>query len=422
MKQRNYPDFIGAYLNFTKNQEASEKIHRWVAISIIAAALERKVFLPRGHYVLFPNIYTFIIGASGVVRKSTSTGIGVSLLKEIESISVMSERITAAALIEHMKDANRQFEVAPGVNLQQSASFAYASELIVFMREVFGSITELLTTFYDCTPHDCRKPWTYGTKGNGVTQIFGPCLNILGASTPQWLAEAIPVSQMEGGFASRVIFVVETEEPKRFIAWPDTDADINTMRPKLIEDLRQIHELVGAVEVTPEARKWFAEWYEGHMRILVRQKDLRFSGYYGRKADTLLKIAMVCIVSESNVLRMEVAHLERALSLIEVLELTMFEAFKTHATHPDASVMYKILDYMRGKGIVTHSEILRVFCSQVNHEQLVGIMNTIDSMKLFKYKNSSSAGVVYELNDELAAGVHGPTMGRFDMGIRTIQS
>ncbi|HUR98766.1 MAG TPA: hypothetical protein VMZ26_11930, partial [Pyrinomonadaceae bacterium] len=151
---RNFPNFIDSYLTFTENQESSVRIHRWVAISIIAAALERKVWLNQGHWLLFPNLYVFIIGPSGIVRKSTSTGIGVDLIRSLPGFKLMSERVTAASLIAQLERSGRKFALKDGTEMRQSAVFSYASELSIFLGEVFGSISELLTTFYDCAPND----------------------------------------------------------------------------------------------------------------------------------------------------------------------------------------------------------------------------------------------------------------------------
>jgi hypothetical protein len=400
---RNFPDFIEAYLQYTKNQEASEKIHKWVAISVLAAALQRKVWLPRGHYTLFPNLYIFIIGASGVVRKSTSTGIGVDLLRSLEKFHIMSERLTAAALIQNL-EASHEIYQWNGKEKHQSASFAYASELIVFLREVYGSISELLTTFYDCSPHDDSKPWTYETKGEGQKRIFGPCLNILGASTPQWLSQAIPPDQMEGGFTSRVIFVVENEEPKRFIAWPDelASGEQDRLKKRLEEDLQAVNRTVGEVRVSAEAREWFRTWYEEHMKSLIKAQDLRFSGYYGRKADTLLKIAMVCAASSGHLPDLDTSHLKRAAALLEELELSMFQAFGTAGTNDLAPVMDRVLRFItveaeKGGGRVPHSLILRKFWNDLSNRDLTEIMQTLIGAGVVAVESASGGKVIYRV-------------------------
>lgn len=376
---RHFGNFISSYVDYTRHQEASTKIHKWVAISIIAAALERKVVLNRGFYLLFPNLYTFIIGASGIVRKSTSTGIGVDLLRNLENFRMMSERLTAASLIQQLERSGDIYK-ANGYDTRQSAIFCYASELSVFLKEVFGSISELLTTFYDCQPNDATKPWVYETKGEGQVKIFGPCLNILGASTPTWLRECIPADQMEGGFSSRVIFVVETDPPSKFVAWPEVDKATNEMRPKLIETLAHIHTLVGEFKPTEESKVWFSAWYEKHMRGLISRTDARFSGYYGRKGDLLLKVAMVFSVAESDELLLKPEHLEQASNALDELEKSMFDAFGSVGKNEFSAETHSVWNTIRREVAIPHSKLLGIYWRDLGHAEMLKITETLHRM------------------------------------------
>lgn len=331
--------FIDSYLDFTKHQETTERIHRWVGILIAASALERRCWINRGPYVLFPNLYVFVIGPSGKVKKSTSTAIGVDLLRELPEFRVMSERLTAGSLIQQLERSKKSFQYG-GREILQSPSFAYGSELAVFLGEVFGSISELLTTFYDCVPHDSSKPWVYETKMNGVSKIYGPCLNFLGASTPTWLVKCLPQSELEGGFASRVIFVVENDQ-RRAIAWPDEELksdDYESKRRFLLSQLKRIYALTGPFTVTPDLRKVGKAWYETYSKRSLENQDARFSGYYARKFDTVLKVAMTLSACEDDSRVIDSRHFEEALRLLDDVESKMFAAFGTRGDNPNAEL------------------------------------------------------------------------------------
>jgi len=101
---RHFADYIDAYLDYTDGHESTKRIRLWTCLSILAAVLERKVWVHRGYYTLFPNLYVFIIGKSGLIKKSTSTAIGVNILRELPDIKIMSERLTAASLINQVAD------------------------------------------------------------------------------------------------------------------------------------------------------------------------------------------------------------------------------------------------------------------------------------------------------------------------------
>jgi hypothetical protein len=359
---RNYKNFLNSYLEYSSNQEATERVHLWTGIAVLAAALERRVWMPRGKYTLFPNLYVFICGPSGSIRKSTSTSIGVDLLRDLEKFNMMSERLTAASLIEQMSRHIKTYE-HDGKTIKQSPTFIYASELKVFMEEVYGSINELLTTFYDCIPYDSEKPWVSMTRHQGENKIYGPCLNFLAASTLSWLREIIPTSQMEGGFSSRITFVIETGKPRKYIAWPEETDHMKGMRTRLVEDLHEIYSLSGPVTRTPEAHKLFEEWYIAHMdEVVTRNTDNRFSGYYGRKHDLVLKLSMISNVSRCGDLIVDVEDIAWAVHVVDDIEKQMMNTFKSLGTSNRLSgLMARIMEQINRNGGMTDTQIRRMF-------------------------------------------------------------
>lgn len=393
--------FLTNYLEFTKGQESTERVHRWVAISTIAAAMERKVWINRGSYTLYPNLYTFIVGPSGVVRKSTSTAIGVGLLREIDTVKVMSERVTSASLIQQFERSGKNFPF-DGRDVKQSSVFAYASELNVFLGEVFGSISELLTTFYDCVPNDSRKPWTYETIGRGIVNIYGPCLNLLGASTPRWLVRSIPPSELEGGFASRVIFVVE-DSARRSIAWPELECkpeDYEAQKRFLVSDLKRIHSLVGPMQPADDLRTQGQLWYESHQKAQKTNTDLRFSGYYGRKFDTVLKVATALSVSESSDLILTLKHFEESLAFLTDIESRMFDAFGGHGENPDNALIDQIWTLLKRTPNLYMSTIMSVFRREGSSTRLSGIMEHMVMMnRVQKFIDRNRADVFFQAID-----------------------
>ena len=360
---RNFPDFIDAYLDYTKEHEATRRCHLWSIVSVLAAALERRVWIDRGYYTLFPNLYVIIIGKSGLVRKSTTTGIAVNLLRELPRINMMSERLTAAALIGQVSGAQKTFTVGTQ-EITQSPIFAYASELSVFVTEVFGSVTELLTTFYDCVPNDSTKPWVYTSKTQGEIKIFGPCMNLLGASTKAWLRKCIPANEMEGGFSSRVIFVFENKPPEKLVAWPFLSAGGVENKKRLADDLAEIHSLCGAFEIDPKAHTLFAEWYKYHMENVVpANSSPKMAGYFGRKGDMILKLGMVKSASRGSDLRIEAADLAWAGDKLEDLEAEMFTEFESVGNNPRAQLTRDLKTYIDCRTEVSKAELLRAFKS-----------------------------------------------------------
>jgi hypothetical protein len=379
-RKRNFRNFLEAYRDYTRNQESSEKIHHWVGVSIIAAALQRKVWLSRGYYTLFPNLYTLVIGPSGIVRKSTSTGIGVNLLRELMGFRIVSEKITQASLLQQLEMSSEKFTIGPR-EYRQSAPFIYASELSVFMEANYGSTSDLFTTFYDCIPNDSTKAWTYKTRTADAIKIYGPCLNLLGASTPEWLiSKCIPREEMEGGFTSRIIFVVEGGKPVKNIPFPELDPEMEALRPKLIEDLEQIYTLKGEFVIDAEAKKFYADWYIDYRRSLATRLDPRMAGYYGRKSETILKLAMVASVAEDDSLIVRQAHIVRAMAWLQLIEASMLDAFDPGGKNEHAPIQRAVWKAIQEKGEVTHIDIIKRFWRDINGKDLTQVLTDLEAM------------------------------------------
>jgi len=378
---RIYPNFIDAYINYTKDQESTNKIRKWVAISLLAGVLERKVWIPFGASQVVPNLYIFIVGESGMVRKSTAIGTGVSLLKQVEHVNIMSEQVTFASLIQQVSRASQSFNHA-GTEYRQSALYCKASELVVTVNADEDKLIHLLTDFYDWRSH--KDPWSREIKtGNEYTVIYGPCLNMLAGTTPTWLNKVIPVEQAEGGFASRVIYVVEKSPPDKQIFWLDNEQDLSYIKNNLIKDLRAINSLIGPFKATQEAKDYGLEWY---VNDLCEKKkactDSRFKGYYGRKDTYVRKLAMILSVSESNELLLERHHFEQAIGLLDELEKTMFDAFGHVGKYRFAPQMERLKNIVESAECVSRSVLYNHVCTDMSHIEFHTVMTDLQYRKL----------------------------------------
>lgn len=393
---RHYPDWIQSYLEYTSSHESSEQMRTWIAISVLAGVLERKVWFDFDYYKLFPNLYIFIIGPSGIVKKSTAMAIGVDLLREVSGVAILSERVTPGSLLKEMKGAGRFFDYHSKI-VRQSPVYCYASELKAAFGGSVSMVSEFLTDFYDCQPHNSEKAWTSKNTA-GKIQIYGPCLNILAGSTPAWLRRMIPPKDMEGGFASRVIFVVENQGSSTPVAWPKMDIETKAMKPKLIEDLREIHVLKGEFDVTPRARALFQNWYEQHEKVTIpRHSDFRFTGYMGRKGDAIRKLAMIRCVSQGHQLVVTDDHLIWATERLDALEKTMFETFNDGS---EEDFLLHLSEFIRMSGELPVQKICEVFQGKMNPEKTQAYLKDLRAAGVIKERTADSGLYYSYLNED----------------------
>ena len=133
---RELSNWLDSYLEYTDNTESPISYHTWCGLSVIAGALQRKVYLQWGlAETIYPNLYVVLIGTSGRTRKGTAIGIAKSMLKDLPGISVVPESSSGRqAMIAAMKRANANFQDPIDGKIKFHCSVtAFSEELSVFL-------------------------------------------------------------------------------------------------------------------------------------------------------------------------------------------------------------------------------------------------------------------------------------------------
>lgn len=375
--QRKFPDFLSAYLKYSAKSEPPQSYHIWTCLSVIGAALQRKVYLKWGFKTLYPNIYVVLIGPSGC-RKGTAMNIGKDLLQDINGIIMASESTTREALIRDMKDGITTFtDPTDGMLKFHSSITVFSEELSVFLGQQNIKFLADLTDWFDASDQ-----WTYRTKGSGTDKLVGVCVNILGATAPDWLRSILPQEAFGGGFTSRVIFVVE-DGKKQVVADPRIPMEVQMMRPALVHDLEIINSMAGEMSFSEEAMSIYAPWYEAQSRNPVI-KDPHFAGYCERRAIHALKLSMIVSASRSSERLITGDDFKRALALLEAVEPKMPRAFLGLGRAKYSEMTAQIFEYMKKSRQATQADILNKFDLDLDEYTLQLIMKTLAARKVIE--------------------------------------
>ena len=295
-------DWLTAYADYTQETESPSLFHFWVGTSVIASTLERRCWIHRGYYTLYPNLYVVLIGASARVRKTTAIGIGYEVFRETmkEDVVIVSQKVTPEALISLFVEGYKKKGVSGGVIV--------CDELGVFLggQAKNMDLMQLLTKWYDCPKH-----FEYHTMMRGKEVMNCVYCNMIAGTTPQWLKDSMPPHAVGGGFTSRIIFVYQ-DKPEKLIAFPELTPEMVALKVKLIHDLKAISRLSGQFSLTKKAREWYEGWYTEVFKPETTPYA-SLDGYFGRKHDTLLKVAMSLAVSKSSSLVVDEIELKMAL-------------------------------------------------------------------------------------------------------------
>ena len=363
--KRIHDDFLLTYLEYTGRQESPEMFHKWVCISIIAAALDRNVYMDRGFSKMFANLYITLCAQSARLRKTACCDIGVNLLQDAlaDGVNHISQKLSPEALIVELHNQWEKTEMGTG--------YIYSPEFAVFIgtRKGDDTLISLMTDLYDPKNH-----FKNTTVGRGEVKVENTCVNMLSATTPDWLKSSLPAYAIGGGFTSRIVFVFQSSTD-RVWAFPKLSRTEIQLRLDLIHDLRMLHRLRGEYLLTPDATDYYEDWY-----IKLYNPDMgaeSIKGYLGRKHVMVLKIAMVLAACRRTELVITEDEIEEALKILTENERELPGVMDMVQSSEGGATNMRIYQIIRKRKEITHTDLLRSCCHFVDAKQLSDIINTL---------------------------------------------
>lgn len=356
---RNHSNWLEAFVQYASIGEAPEHLLFWTGVSTIAGALQRKVWFDQLLFQWFPNFYVVIVAPPGIVSKSTTADVGMSLLRRVEGVKFGPNVVTWQALVTAFSEAHEEFivpvrndegRVISGIQGEQSALTIVSSELGNLISPNDREMMDLLTHLWDC--RDVEKQ----TKKDGKEKVKNTWVNLIACTTPGWIAMNLPAYMIDGGLVSRCIWVY-AEDKARYVAYPRKvvqPSDRAALADTLVADLQQMSTLCGEFNISEQAMEWGEQWYEDHFKHASRSMDdSRFKGYIARKQTHIHKLAMVLSVARSDdliITRSDLMEAERHISAIEPRIPIIFDQM---GKSKEASQGDRLLEYIANHDGVT---------------------------------------------------------------------
>lgn len=369
---RHFENWLRAYADYTYVSEAPPIMHFYVGCSMISACLRRQVWIDAHHYQYTPNLYIIICGPAGVVTKSSTVRVGLDLLKDVPGVVLGPQSSTWQNLASALESSMYSFEWTDEDGelhiVRSSAMTCAPTELGSFLRMDDAQFVSLLTDLYDGQ----KGRWTHGTKTTGNTDIENPWINLLGATTPSWLAGNFPVRSIDDGLTSRIIFVYG-DQKYQYIAYPQRHVqrkDHNELRTKLVEDLIEISQMTGEFRLTEEAYEWGTSWYVDFWKHTPDHlRGDRFGGYRARKQAHMHKLAMVLSAAEGSSLIVDLKHLRAAEKMLEQAEAHMLKVFEGMGLVDEGRYVREVVGHVKAHGFLTPEELFRLTLNTVPTRQ-----------------------------------------------------
>lgn len=328
--------------------EAPETFIFWTGLFTIASVVRRHVKVPKsilGSWEAAPNLYILFIAPPGKARKSTTANYTEDLLDYVPDVTKSPELITKESLLSTI------------VKSPDNSIAITAPEFGEFIAKSGPDMYGFLTNIYDG-----KKNISVSTLSRGLELAERPCVNLLGATTPIWLADNMPESVIGGGFASRVIFIFEESVRRRKLYYRELDHEkLESLREDLVQDLIHIsNEISGEFEIEKEAEDFMVEWYEANAEV-SSVSEYKLHGYYERRPAHIHKVAMLLHLAESDELVLQKKDFEAAITILGQVEKKLPQTFQSVGKNIYAVDARRIAEFVKEKKKVSQGELYSQF-------------------------------------------------------------
>lgn len=345
-------NLIILYRHICGKSEVPPDFHFWCIISLIAAVVEDKVWLQKfAHEKLFPQLYIFLIGLSGL-GKGTAIGNIVRLADNSVAIRRYRGKTTAAHFLDQLgkpqvDDWGRKYLLNPKIWL-------IMDELKHDLGNIRGLVLEfidMMTELYTAGNYDVDT----GTRKHGGMRIKRPIINWLIGTTHGDIKKILTPDMMDSGFVARCCFIFsEYDFDKRYpeIEYPpDYEEVYNHIRYRLWS----LACAEGQMTMTSPAKELERQWY---IKRAVPEEELLYSAWK-RQHDLMLKFAMILCLADGEGLLIKRLHVVQAINMVERITSYSEQLVKAASETREVRPSNIVAQYLQRKHQVNHTEASR---------------------------------------------------------------
>jgi len=274
--------FLAEYLKYASSlTDAPLEFHLGAGLTALATICGSRIIYPGyGGRRQWTNLYTLLIAPSGLYRKSTAVGIAEDLIADVDTDLILSGEQSREKFLAVLKSS-------PNVLYPISE---FAAVLAMWNRDYAQGFREIVVDLFDC-----RQEYSRQTLRDGKQTIHRPALNILAASTLDWLKEKLTEGDLRGGLMGRFIIIPGATKGE------DTGLKLGydkAKRAELVEFLKGIKELDQSWVDVSQILDEYNEWVRKAEKELAKDYNPELLGFQSRLASHVLKLAVLLCVSE----------------------------------------------------------------------------------------------------------------------------
>ena len=392
------PDWIDGFIAHTDNITSPPLFRKWAAISAVAGALERKVWVKSLGSKLYPNFYVVLVAPPGVGKTEVTWRVR-DLWENLEEHHIAATSVTKASLIDELADANRRIITQDVTNPVEhfNSLLLCINELGVLLPAYENDFMNTLTDLWDCKHYSERR-----RTSKLEIDIDKPQLNLLAACTPSYLMHVLPEGAWDQGFLSRTMLIYSGDRQLRSL-FAETKFDSGELEA-LKEQLTHISNVYGEIKFTQESAELMDKFHlsDGH----PKPEHPKLVSYTIRRTVHLLKLCIVSSMSRSDELVVTEEDFQRGYDWLIEAEHMMPDIFKAMSQGGAGKIMeeawyYIFTTYSKEQTPVQKHRLIKFLQERVPVHNIETTINMMEQSKMIE-KMLTPGGSAYKPRGKVA--------------------
>lgn len=379
-------DFLSDIQGLFADAISPEIFKIWTGISMVAGAMERRVWARNIQGVTYAGLYVLLVAppgiGKGIINRARRVWTNASKPgSKSPAFHVAPDSVTSASLIDELADARNIFIPPKGAPYAYHSLIVASEELAVFLPENDRAFIGRLNSIWN-TDAEHRERRRHGKPP--VVVVENPQLNILAGTQPSYLATLFPEDAWNTGIARRLIMIYSADRVEYdLFGAPASDEDFLA---KVLARLGEISTLWGEMTWSAQAIGLFRDWRADGEQPQPQHSKLI---HYNQSRSLLLfKLCMISSICRGNDLIIEPEDFGRARSWMLLAERYMPDVFRAMIGKSDKDVMdelhrYATIEYARSKRTPLNGQTLRRFLlERVPHDKVESLLYAADKAGL----------------------------------------
>jgi hypothetical protein len=345
-----WKDMVDLWLQYTETSKSPYQFRLWTVISMIAGALERRVWAQSGRYVTYPNMYIALVGSPGVGKQIINEGLEIwreakRVSSTLPAFTPASDSVTRASLVDEMAAATKTFLRPAGAPLKHHSIMLFSEEFRVIMPKYDTEFVSRLDAFFNG-----KDSHSESRRTGSVKKLFfeNPLLSLLIGMQPAYMAETFPDSLWATGIGRRLIMIYSAESPVMSVF--EEPGELKALRATLVSQFGTLSELYGLASWSDEAKELVRSFdMDAQLRLTGQAgggkeqwpipKHTRLSSYNRSRTMFLIKLSIIRAVSARKELRITESDTQMALQWLLEAEGLMPDIFREMRGRNDYEIM-----------------------------------------------------------------------------------